>query len=42
MNFEFKDVLNAYKKVKREVYHENLQLSIRYFMNYEKELEKNY
>lgn len=41
MAFELQDLLTAYKKAKREVFHQNLHLSIRLFIDYEKELLKN-
>ncbi|WFB62126.1 RNA-directed DNA polymerase [Sphingobacterium sp. WM] len=38
MSFELKDLLLAYKKAKREVFHQNLHLSKRYFIEFEKSL----
>ncbi|MEJ5092357.1 hypothetical protein GEO21_20190 [Sphingobacterium faecium] len=41
MAFELQNLLTAYKKAKREVFHQNLHLSIRYFIEYEKNLIPN-
>lgn len=41
MAFVLQDLLTAYKKAKREVFHQNLHLSIREFIEYEKDMISN-
>ncbi|QQT61209.1 RNA-directed DNA polymerase [Sphingobacterium multivorum] len=41
MAFELQHLLTAYRKAKREVFHQNLHLSIRFFIEYEKDLISN-